>query len=229
MICLWFSISLVVCLLSATSAAARPLNDSYSPVACPTWSATSSAVGFPASNIGAWDGNVWKANVAGAGQTITCDFGSGNSYPVVKILLVQSTTANSQTSKVYVTGSVNCSAYVDLGTFTVAANQYAEVISLAGLSFRCISITTQSAHTGAWEVEFVRFTRLDATPTSAPTNTPIATPDYFVEVTSTQGAPMRLERSGDFGQLAIFGMLAFIAVVIVLLAMLIYWRGRTVE
>ena len=68
-----------------------------------------------------------------------------------------------------------------------------------------------------------------ATPTITltPSTTPSPTPQYFIESTlSTLGAPVRIERTANFGQVGIAVFLMFILIVLVLiLAVLVFKRG----
>lgn len=67
-----------------------------------------------------------------------------------------------------------------------------------------------------------------ATPadTSTPTTTPSPTPNYLIEVTSTAGAPMALERTATYGDLSTFGGLLIVAGVLFFIFVYTYWRDR---
>lgn len=69
-----------------------------------------------------------------------------------------------------------------------------------------------------------------ATPTPAntatPTITPSPTPNYLIEVTATSGAPMALERTATYGDLANFGGLLIVAGVLFFIFVYTYWRDR---
>lgn len=67
-----------------------------------------------------------------------------------------------------------------------------------------------------------------ATPTITltPSTTPSPTPNYFVEVTSTQGSPMRLERSATFGDIGDGAIgIAQVILLFLVLAVLVWKRG----
>jgi hypothetical protein len=65
-----------------------------------------------------------------------------------------------------------------------------------------------------------------ATPTITPTpsDTPTPTPQYRIEITSTAGSPMYIERRADFGDVAIFFALLIVAVLLAVLIFIIFWR-----
>lgn len=62
--------------------------------------------------------------------------------------------------------------------------------------------------------------------TATPTITPSPTPNYLIEVTSTAGAPMALERTATYGDLTTFGGLLIVAGVLFFIFVYTYWRDR---
>lgn len=62
--------------------------------------------------------------------------------------------------------------------------------------------------------------------TATPTITPSPTPNYLIEVTATSGAPMALERTATYGDLATFGGLLIVAGVLFFIFVYTYWRDR---
>lgn len=71
-------------------------------------------------------------------------------------------------------------------------------------------------------------TAATATPadTLTPTITPSPTPNYLIQVTSTAGAPMALERTATYGDLTTFGGLLIVAGVLFFIFVYTYWRDR---
>lgn len=62
--------------------------------------------------------------------------------------------------------------------------------------------------------------------TPVPSNTPTPTNDYYIVVTSTQGAPMALERTATFGDLAVFAVGTAIFVILFITFAYQYWSKR---
>ena len=63
--------------------------------------------------------------------------------------------------------------------------------------------------------------------TATPTQTLTPTPNYNIEITATSGAPMKLERSATYGDLASFGASLIVAGVLFFMFVHAYWRDRS--
>jgi hypothetical protein len=100
--------------------------------------------------------------------------------------------------------------------------------------WRLLCVDFVQGGTNRWSVtEFQAYAYADftlqgdtPTPTITPTpsDTPTPTPQYRIEITSTAGSPMYIERRADFGDVAIFFALLIVAVLLAVLIFIIFWR-----
>jgi hypothetical protein len=228
---------------------ARPAMDSYGPDL--TTSGNCIDGGHTGSNVcgGAFADNgittFWQSSQTGASGVsgvayVGQDFGSGNSYVICQFTIHQK--GSQGITSVKVQGSNDGSSWDTIATVTIAADTSVNSYPVPGCSntYR-YWILLANANPGAgapWGINELEMMALlatstpvpgTATPTPTITNTPTATltptTDYYLYATTTQGAPIRLERSATFGDIGTFaGQLIMIVILLTGFAILIWQR-----
>jgi hypothetical protein len=231
--------------------AARSVNaQSYGPDVTLTGDAISGGdngcgAGHPASQ--AFDDNVstaWCSSQSGAAVNLNAyigqDFGA-TSYHIRQIGLAQSATATLDVGSVLVQQSSNGSSWLTVQTITVIKDnsmhlypvdasqsaRYWRLLAGEGLTVgnNWTNVEVQMMEAVSWPTD-TPGPSSTPTITLTPSTTPSPTPNYSIEVTSTQGAPMRFERSATMGDLIIFVALILIGGLGLIVFSIWFWQRR---
>jgi hypothetical protein len=201
--------------------------------------------GAPASN--AFDNNLttlWQSSQSAAGVSgVACigqDFGAGNDQQIRQVSIKQQGAVTNSITSVTVQNSSNGSSWNSVSTFAPTINSVIQYFAVpASGAYRYWRLlAAASPTTSNWAIYEIEMMPLVSWPTDTPgpsqtptitltpSTTPSPTPNYYVEVTSTAGAPMRFEMSATAGDAILFsGLLALFALGFIGLA-LIYWMTK---
>jgi len=194
---------------------------------------------FDNSGSTSWTTNTTSANCAGvayAGQ----DFGAGNAYEIREISLSQFSASQSTTAVVVQRSSDGVSWNSVQGlTLPLDTSVYYFDIVASGASRYWRILCAATAGGNPWRLKEVEMMDVEAwaatntpvntnTPpgTPTPSTTPSPTPNYYIEITSTQGPAMRLERSATFGDIYICGGIVLMGIIFFLAFVYRFWTTR---
>jgi hypothetical protein len=180
----------------------------------------------------------WLSDLAGASvpgaSCIGQDFGA-TEYEIRRVGVRQVGSSNWISSAIVQAG--NCSTWNSVDTVTLTLDTSMHYYDIAAsAAFECWRILANAAPSARWGIteidmmELVEWPSDTPGPSSTPTitltpsTTPSPTPNINIEITSTQGAAMRIERRADFGQLAIFGAISGVFGLGVMWFGAWYWR-----
>jgi len=166
----------------------------------------------------------WCSSQTGTGINLVAyigqDFGAGNEKHIRQVGIKQFATTTLDLSSVLIQFSSDCSTWNTVTTLTglpLDAVEYLWAVPAQG-PYECWRLLAGGNLTAgnAWTVteiemmeEYVATPTPSNTPTitATPTNTATPTPNYSIEVTTTLGAPIKLERSATYGDVAGFGVM----------------------
>lgn len=189
-------------------------------------------------------GAEWVSSQSGTGVTQVSCIGqhfSGSGYDIRKITLHQAIHDN-RLSSAYWQYSDDGTIWHTIATLTFPdnanVNSY-EDLPIVGVHIYWRLLANSNTYaSGRWRVQEIQMMEAVGSPTATPattntltptitptaSTTPSPTPNYFVEITSTLGAPMRFERSATIGDAISFGGSLLIAAVLLISAIFVYWK-----
>lgn len=193
-----------------------------------------------------WFSSQSTTSVSGA-ACIGQDF-NGTSYHVRRIGLKQQGAANHAIASVIIQNSSDCSSWNTVTTITgitLDDNMYWYPIP-ASMAARCWRLLAAGNPTsGSWgavEIEMMELISwptdtpgptltptITLTPSVTPTPTATSTPAYLsLGILATVGYPIAIEPQGDFGQIAIAGLLMAILGTVFVIALIVVIGGRKI-
>ena len=183
-----------------------------------------------------WESSQTTNSVSGAAY-IGQDFGSGVAYHVRLITVKQHSAAGQAITDARLE-SGNCSTWNTVTSITLAISsavqQFAIPSSAAARCWRLLALSNPTST--SWRVYEMEMMELVSWPTDTPgpsstptitltpSTTPSPTPNYFVEVTSTLGSPMRLERSASMGEIGVTMSVCLVGAIVGLAFLVYFWR-----